>query len=55
MIPGYSDFTFVLHDSVLGDRKGRVESRGVLGRGKFNKLNGLGLYLSGPEDPRSRT
>jgi D-serine deaminase-like pyridoxal phosphate-dependent protein len=26
VIPGYSDFTFVLHDRVLGTRSGRVES-----------------------------
>jgi D-serine deaminase-like pyridoxal phosphate-dependent protein len=26
VIPGYSDFTFVLHDRVLGHRAGRVES-----------------------------
>jgi D-serine deaminase-like pyridoxal phosphate-dependent protein len=26
VIPGYSDFTFVLHDRVLGHRNGRVET-----------------------------
>lgn len=26
VIPGYSDFTFVLHDRVLGCRRGRVEA-----------------------------
>ena len=26
VIPGYSDFTFVLHDRVLGYRRGRVEA-----------------------------
>jgi D-serine deaminase-like pyridoxal phosphate-dependent protein len=26
VVPGYSDFTFVLHDRVLGVRDGRVES-----------------------------
>ena len=32
--PGYSDFTFVLHDRVLGHRSGRVESAwDLLGRG----------------------
>ena len=36
VIPGYSDFTFVLHDRVLGHRKGRVESSWeLLGRGKL--------------------
>ena len=32
--PGYSDFTFVLHDRVIGHRRGRVESNWALwGRG----------------------
>jgi D-serine deaminase-like pyridoxal phosphate-dependent protein len=36
VIPGYSDFTFVLHDRVLGCRDGRVESAWELsGRGKL--------------------
>jgi D-serine deaminase-like pyridoxal phosphate-dependent protein len=36
VIPGYSDFTFVLHDRVLGHRKGRVESSWELhGRGRL--------------------
>jgi D-serine deaminase-like pyridoxal phosphate-dependent protein len=36
VIPGYSDFTFVLHDRVIGHRKGRVESSWeLLGRGKL--------------------
>jgi len=36
VIPGYSDFTFVLHDRVLGHRKGRIESSWeLLGRGKL--------------------
>jgi D-serine deaminase-like pyridoxal phosphate-dependent protein len=36
VIPGYSDFTFVLHDRVLGHRNGRVESVWeLLGRGKL--------------------
>jgi D-serine deaminase-like pyridoxal phosphate-dependent protein len=36
VIPGYSDFTFVLHDRVLGHRGGRVESAwDLLGRGKL--------------------
>jgi D-serine deaminase-like pyridoxal phosphate-dependent protein len=34
VIPGYSDFTFVLHNRVLGHRAGRVESAWeLLGRG----------------------
>jgi D-serine deaminase-like pyridoxal phosphate-dependent protein len=34
VIPGYSDFTFVLHDRVLGHRRGRVEASWPLwGRG----------------------
>ena len=34
VIPGYSDFTFVLHDRVLGHRAGRVEAVWeILGRG----------------------
>jgi D-serine deaminase-like pyridoxal phosphate-dependent protein len=34
VIPGYSDFTFVLHDRVLGHRLGRVEAAwDLLGRG----------------------
>jgi D-serine deaminase-like pyridoxal phosphate-dependent protein len=34
--PGYSDFTFVLHDRVIGHRDGRVESVWeLLGRGKL--------------------
>jgi D-serine deaminase-like pyridoxal phosphate-dependent protein len=34
VIPGYSDFTFVLHDRVLGQRSGRVEAAwDLLGRG----------------------
>jgi D-serine deaminase-like pyridoxal phosphate-dependent protein len=34
VIPGYSDFTFVLHDRVLGHRAGRVEATWeLLGRG----------------------
>jgi D-serine deaminase-like pyridoxal phosphate-dependent protein len=34
LIPGYSDLTFVLHDRVLGHRRGRVESCWTLwGRG----------------------
>jgi D-serine deaminase-like pyridoxal phosphate-dependent protein len=34
IIPGYSDFTFVLHDRVLGQRGGRVEAVWeLLGRG----------------------
>ncbi|MFO0909600.1 MAG: alanine racemase [Isosphaeraceae bacterium] len=34
VVPGYSDFTFVLHDRVLGIRQGRVESSWeLLGRG----------------------
>ena len=36
VIPGYSDFTFVLHDRVIGCRAGRVESVWeLLGRGKL--------------------
>lgn len=36
VIPGYSDFTFVLHDRVVGHREGRVEaSWELLGRGKL--------------------
>lgn len=36
VIPGYSDFTFVLHDRVIGHRKSRVESAwDLLGRGKL--------------------
>jgi D-serine deaminase-like pyridoxal phosphate-dependent protein len=36
VIPGYSDFTFVLHDRVLGFRSGRVESVwNLLGRGQL--------------------
>jgi D-serine deaminase-like pyridoxal phosphate-dependent protein len=36
IIPGYSDFTFVLHDRVLGVRAGRVESVwDLLGRGRL--------------------
>jgi D-serine deaminase-like pyridoxal phosphate-dependent protein len=36
VIPGYSDFTFVLHDRVLGHRAGRVESSWeLLGRGRL--------------------
>jgi D-serine deaminase-like pyridoxal phosphate-dependent protein len=36
VIPGYSDFTFVLHDRVLGHRDGRVESSWeLLGRGRL--------------------
>lgn len=36
VIPGYSDFTFVLHDRILGHRRGRVESAwDLLGRGKL--------------------
>jgi D-serine deaminase-like pyridoxal phosphate-dependent protein len=36
VIPGYSDFTFVLHDRVLGHREGRVEtSWELLGRGRL--------------------
>jgi D-serine deaminase-like pyridoxal phosphate-dependent protein len=36
VIPGYSDFTFVLHDRVLGCRRGRVESVWDLqGRGQL--------------------
>ena len=35
-LPGYSDFTFVLHDRVLGFRGGRVEAVwDLLGRGKL--------------------
>ena len=35
VIPGYSDFTFVLHDRVLGHRRGLVESVWeLLGRGR---------------------
>src|SRR4051812_7305003 len=34
--PGYSDFTFVLHDRVIGHRSGRVETVWeLLGRGKL--------------------
>jgi len=34
VIPGYSDFTFVLHNRILGHRGGRVESVWeLLGRG----------------------
>src|SRR5262249_7986549 len=34
--PGYSDFTFVLHDRVLGHRRGRVESSWeLIGRGRL--------------------
>jgi D-serine deaminase-like pyridoxal phosphate-dependent protein len=34
VVPGYSDFTFVLHDRVLGHRNGTVESSwDLLGRG----------------------
>ena len=34
VIPGYSDFTFVLHNRVLGVRQGRVEAAwDLLGRG----------------------
>jgi D-serine deaminase-like pyridoxal phosphate-dependent protein len=36
VIPGYSDFTFVLHDRVLGLRHGRVEAVWeLLGRGRL--------------------
>jgi D-serine deaminase-like pyridoxal phosphate-dependent protein len=36
VIPGYSDFTFVLHDRVLGHRAGSVETAwDLLGRGKL--------------------
>ncbi|MHC5541058.1 DSD1 family PLP-dependent enzyme, partial [Singulisphaera rosea] len=36
VVPGYSDFTFVLHDRVLGHRQGRIEaSWDLLGRGKL--------------------
>jgi D-serine deaminase-like pyridoxal phosphate-dependent protein len=36
VIPGYSDFTFVLHDRVLGHRRGRVETVWELqGRGRL--------------------
>jgi D-serine deaminase-like pyridoxal phosphate-dependent protein len=36
IIPGYSDFTFVLHDRVLGVRAGRVEAVwDLLGRGRL--------------------
>jgi D-serine deaminase-like pyridoxal phosphate-dependent protein len=36
IIPGYSDFTFVLHDRVLGHRQGRVESVwDLLARGRL--------------------
>ncbi|HZW32828.1 MAG TPA: alanine racemase [Isosphaeraceae bacterium] len=36
VIPGYSDFTFVLHDRVLGHRRGVVESVwNLLGRGQL--------------------
>ena len=36
VVPGYSDFTFVLHDRVLGFRRGRIESVWDLpGRGKL--------------------
>jgi D-serine deaminase-like pyridoxal phosphate-dependent protein len=36
VIPGYSDFTFVLHDRVLGFRKERVSAAwDLLGRGKL--------------------
>ncbi len=36
IIPGYSDFTFVLHDRVIGHRGGQVESVWeLLGRGKL--------------------
>ena len=36
VIPGYSDFTFVLHDRVLGHRKGRVQAAwDLLGRGRL--------------------
>jgi D-serine deaminase-like pyridoxal phosphate-dependent protein len=36
VIPGYSDFTFVLHDRVLGHRRGVVESVwDLLGRGRL--------------------
>jgi hypothetical protein len=35
-LPGYSDFTFVLHDRVLGFRHGRIEAVwDLLGRGKL--------------------
>jgi hypothetical protein len=34
VVPGYSDFTFVLHNRVLGHRSGRVETAWeLLGRG----------------------
>src|SRR5262249_10335365 len=36
VIPGYSDFTFVLHDRVIGTRSGRVEAVwDLLGRGRL--------------------
>jgi D-serine deaminase-like pyridoxal phosphate-dependent protein len=36
VVPGYSDFTFVLHDRVLGMRRGRVEAVwDLLGRGRL--------------------
>jgi D-serine deaminase-like pyridoxal phosphate-dependent protein len=36
VVPGYSDFTFVLHDRVLGLRSGRVEAVwDLLGRGRL--------------------
>jgi D-serine deaminase-like pyridoxal phosphate-dependent protein len=36
VIPGYSDFTLVLHDRVLGHRRGRVEAVWeLLGRGRL--------------------
>ena len=38
VIPGYSDFTFVLHDRVLGVRHGRVEAVWeILGAASYNK------------------
>jgi D-serine deaminase-like pyridoxal phosphate-dependent protein len=36
IIPGYSDFTFMLHDRVLGVRRGRIEAVwDLLGRGRL--------------------
>jgi D-serine deaminase-like pyridoxal phosphate-dependent protein len=36
VIPGYSDFTFVLHDRVMAHRRGRVVAVWeLLGRGKL--------------------
>ena len=58
VIPGYSDFTFVLHDRVIGHRDGRVgSSRALRGRGMLQqrrqrgRTNRRGLRADGPLNP----